>query len=148
MAKVGTAAVGALAEKPELFGRLLIFIGLAEGIAIYGLIVSILILNRLGVMSCCPSTSATRSARRATGSPARWCARRGGRGGGRAGRGRVRRRRWCWCPRPWRPASARAVLRAALSALAPLVLIVPDLQGDVPLPDLAARLRAQLGLEA
>ncbi|MFZ2649789.1 MAG: ATP synthase subunit C [Burkholderiaceae bacterium] len=48
VAKVGAAAVGALAEKPELFGRLLIFIGLAEGIAIYGLIVSILILNRLG----------------------------------------------------------------------------------------------------
>ena len=48
VAKVGAAAVGALAEKPELFGRLLILIGLAEGIAIYGLIVSILILNRLG----------------------------------------------------------------------------------------------------
>lgn len=48
VAKVGTAAIGALAEKPELFGRLLIFVGLAEGIAIYGLIVSILILNRLG----------------------------------------------------------------------------------------------------
>ncbi len=48
VAKVGTAAVGALAEKAELFGRLLIFIGLAEGIAIYGLIVSILVLNRLG----------------------------------------------------------------------------------------------------
>ena len=47
VAKVGTAAIGALAEKPELFGRLLIFIGLAEGIAIYGLIVSILVLNRL-----------------------------------------------------------------------------------------------------
>jgi V/A-type H+/Na+-transporting ATPase subunit K len=48
VAKVGAAAVGALAEKPDLFGRLLIFVGLAEGIAIYGLIVSILILNRLG----------------------------------------------------------------------------------------------------
>jgi V/A-type H+-transporting ATPase subunit K len=47
VARVGTAAVGALAEKPELFGRLLILVGLAEGIAIYGLIVSILILNRL-----------------------------------------------------------------------------------------------------
>ena len=46
-ASAPTAAVGALAEKPELFGRLLIFVGLAEGIAIYGLIVSILILNRL-----------------------------------------------------------------------------------------------------
>ena len=45
--KLGAAAVGALTEKPELLGRLLILVGLAEGIAIYGLIVSILILNRL-----------------------------------------------------------------------------------------------------
>src|SRR6056297_2341586 len=48
VAKVGSAAVGALAEKPELFGRIIILVGLAEGIAIYGLIVAILILNRLG----------------------------------------------------------------------------------------------------
>lgn len=41
-----------------------------------------------------------------------------------------------------------ATLRTALSAPAPLVLIVPDLQGVVPLPDLAARLRGQLGLDA
>ena len=45
--RVGSAAVGAVAEKPELFGRVLVLVGLAEGIAIYGLIVSILILNRL-----------------------------------------------------------------------------------------------------
>jgi V/A-type H+-transporting ATPase subunit K len=48
VAHVGSAAVGALAEKPELMGRVLVMVGLAEGIAIYGLIVSILILNRLG----------------------------------------------------------------------------------------------------
>ena len=48
VANVGAAAVGALAEKPELLGRALILVGLSEGIAIYGLIVSILILNRLG----------------------------------------------------------------------------------------------------
>lgn len=42
---VGSAAVGALVEKPELLGRLLILVGLAEGIAIYGLIVAVLILN-------------------------------------------------------------------------------------------------------
>ena len=48
VARVGSAAVGAIAEKPELFGRVLVLVGLAEGIAIYGLIVSILILNRLG----------------------------------------------------------------------------------------------------
>ena len=47
VARVGSAAVGALAEKPELFGRVVVLVGLAEGIAIYGLIVSILILNRL-----------------------------------------------------------------------------------------------------
>lgn len=48
VASVGTAAVGALAEKPDLLGRVLIIVGLAEGIAIYGLIVAILILNRVG----------------------------------------------------------------------------------------------------
>ena len=48
VAQVGSAAVGALAEKPELMGRVLVLVGLAEGIAIYGLIISILILNQLG----------------------------------------------------------------------------------------------------
>lgn len=48
VAMVGSAAVGALAEKPELFGRLLVIVGLAEGIAIYGLIIAILILNQGG----------------------------------------------------------------------------------------------------
>lgn len=47
VARLGSAAIGALAEKPDQFGKLLIFVGLAEGIAIYGLIVSVLILNRL-----------------------------------------------------------------------------------------------------
>jgi V/A-type H+-transporting ATPase subunit K len=47
VARVGSAAVGAVAEKPELFGRVLVLVGLAEGIAIYGLIISILILNRV-----------------------------------------------------------------------------------------------------
>jgi V/A-type H+-transporting ATPase subunit K len=40
----GAAAVGATAEKPESFGRALIFVGLSEGIAIYGLIISFLVL--------------------------------------------------------------------------------------------------------
>ena len=39
-------------------------------------------------------------------------------------------------------------LRAASAALAPLVLVVPDPQGAAAMPDLASRLRAQLGLEA
>ncbi|TVS14014.1 MAG: H+transporting two-sector ATPase C subunit [Wenzhouxiangella sp.] len=44
---VGSAAVGALAEKPDLMGRVLVMVGLAEGVAIYGLIIAILILNQI-----------------------------------------------------------------------------------------------------
>lgn len=44
---VGSAALGAVSEDPKILGKTLIFVGLAEGIAIYGLIVSILILGRL-----------------------------------------------------------------------------------------------------
>ena len=47
VAHVGASSVGAMSERPELAGRALIFIGLAEGIAIYGLIVSVMILGRL-----------------------------------------------------------------------------------------------------
>ena len=41
-----------------------------------------------------------------------------------------------------------SALRSVLAAPAPLVLIVPDLHGDVAVADPAVRLRAQLGLEA
>jgi len=44
---IGTAAMGTIGEKPELSGSALIFVGLAEGIAIYGLIVAIMILGKL-----------------------------------------------------------------------------------------------------
>lgn len=44
---VGAAALALLGEKPEMFGRTLIFLGLAEGIAIYGLVVTILLLGRI-----------------------------------------------------------------------------------------------------
>ena len=46
VSSTGSAAVGAIAEKPEVFGRALIFVGLAEGVAIYGLIIAFMILNR------------------------------------------------------------------------------------------------------
>ena len=42
----GAAAIGGITEKPEILGRSLIFVGLAEGIAIYGLIISFMILSR------------------------------------------------------------------------------------------------------
>ncbi len=44
---VGSAAMGAVSENPEVMGRSIIFVGLAEGIAIYGLIISIMILGKL-----------------------------------------------------------------------------------------------------
>lgn len=47
VAYVGAAAVGAVAEKPQIAGRTLIFVGLAEGIAIYGLIIAIMILGKV-----------------------------------------------------------------------------------------------------
>jgi len=47
VAVVGAAAMGAISEKPELFAQALIFVGLAEGLAIYGLIVAIMILGRV-----------------------------------------------------------------------------------------------------
>lgn len=44
---IGSSALAVIAEKPELFGRTLIYMGLAEGIAIYGLVMSILMLGKL-----------------------------------------------------------------------------------------------------
>ena len=43
----GSAGIGAISEKPGMLGRTLIYVGLAEGIAIYGLIISIMILGRI-----------------------------------------------------------------------------------------------------
>ena len=47
VAYVGAAAIAGVTEKPETAGRALIFVGLAEGIAIYGLIVAIMILGKV-----------------------------------------------------------------------------------------------------
>jgi len=47
VAVVASAAVGAVSENPGLLGKTIIFAGLAEGIAIYGLIISIMILNKI-----------------------------------------------------------------------------------------------------
>ncbi len=47
MGPVGAASLAVISEKPELFGRTLIYLGLAEGIAIYGLVVTILLLGKI-----------------------------------------------------------------------------------------------------
>jgi V/A-type H+/Na+-transporting ATPase subunit K len=42
----GSAALAAIAEKQEIFGRALVIVGLAEGIAIYGLIVAVILIGK------------------------------------------------------------------------------------------------------
>lgn len=44
---VGASSLAVISEKPEMFGRTLIYLGLAEGIAIYGLVVTILLLGKI-----------------------------------------------------------------------------------------------------
>ena len=47
VSSVGSASLAVITEKPEMFGRTLVYLGLAEGIAIYGLVISILLLGEL-----------------------------------------------------------------------------------------------------
>jgi len=42
--RIGSAAMGAMSENPDLFGKALPFVGLAEGICLWGFLVSLLIL--------------------------------------------------------------------------------------------------------
>ena len=47
VAAAAPAAIGAISENSENFGKAMIFVALAEGVAIYGLLISILIINKL-----------------------------------------------------------------------------------------------------
>ena len=47
IAAAAPAAIGAISENTENFGKAMIFVALAEGVAIYGLLISILIINKL-----------------------------------------------------------------------------------------------------
>jgi len=46
VAYTGSSALAAMSERPELFGRAMVIVGLAEGIAIYGLIVAIILIGK------------------------------------------------------------------------------------------------------
>jgi V/A-type H+-transporting ATPase subunit K len=46
VAYTGAAALAAVSEKPELFGRAMVIVGLAEGIAIYGLVVAVVLIGK------------------------------------------------------------------------------------------------------
>ncbi len=47
IAYAGSAALATVSEQPDLFGRAMVVVGLAEGVAIYGLIVAVLILAKV-----------------------------------------------------------------------------------------------------
>jgi V/A-type H+-transporting ATPase subunit K len=47
VAKVGSAAIGAASERPEMMGRALVFVVIAEGIAVWGLVGAILLIGKL-----------------------------------------------------------------------------------------------------
>lgn len=47
VASAAPAAIGATSEDPKSFGKALIFVALGEGVALYGLLISILIINKL-----------------------------------------------------------------------------------------------------
>jgi V/A-type H+-transporting ATPase subunit K len=44
---VGSAAIGLVGEQPGAVGTTLIYVGLAEGVAIYGMVISMLIFTKL-----------------------------------------------------------------------------------------------------
>ena len=46
VAYTGAAALAAISEKPELFGRAMVIVGLAEGIAIYGLVIAVVLIGK------------------------------------------------------------------------------------------------------
>ena len=85
VAHTGAAALAAMSERPELFGRAMVIVGLAEGIAIYGLIIGIILIGG----ACRPWTvrriprcarplppSARRLSCEGSPWPERWCSRR------------------------------------------------------------------------
>lgn len=47
VSKAAPAAIGAISENEDNFGKAMIFVALAEGVAIYGLLIAILIINKL-----------------------------------------------------------------------------------------------------
>ncbi len=47
IAHVGAAAVGAVAEKPQIAGQALIFVALAEGLVVFGFITALMILGKV-----------------------------------------------------------------------------------------------------
>lgn len=47
VASAASAAIGAVSEDPKAFGKALIFVALGEGVALYGLLISFMIISSL-----------------------------------------------------------------------------------------------------
>jgi len=47
VASAASAAIGAVSEDPKALGKVLIFVALGEGVALYGLLISMMIINKL-----------------------------------------------------------------------------------------------------
>jgi V/A-type H+-transporting ATPase subunit K len=47
VARIGSAAMGAAAEKPELLNRSLLFVALAEGLAVLGFVIAIMLVQKI-----------------------------------------------------------------------------------------------------
>ena len=47
IANVGSAAMGAIGEKPEIASQALIFVALAEGVVVFGFITALMILGKI-----------------------------------------------------------------------------------------------------
>ncbi len=46
VSKIGSAAMGAAAEKPEVLSKAIIYVGLGEGIALFGFLISLFLINK------------------------------------------------------------------------------------------------------
>ncbi len=47
VARIGSAAMGAAAEKPELLNRSLVFVALAEGLAVLGFVIALMLVQKI-----------------------------------------------------------------------------------------------------
>lgn len=47
VARIGSAAMGALTEKPQLFARCILFLALAEGLAVLGFAIAIILIQKI-----------------------------------------------------------------------------------------------------
>ncbi|MBO7740920.1 MAG: hypothetical protein J6S21_00035 [Victivallales bacterium] len=47
VARIGAAVMGAAAEKPEIMGKAIAFVGLAEGIALFGFLIAIFLFTKI-----------------------------------------------------------------------------------------------------